>query len=168
MSPNGNSSPDYPYYITTEPLIIKKIVVPKGTKLVYEESFFKKGEQSGIMNPEDLTTIELQDGAIINWGGVPVIRIDKFFNPEMRGFSVTADFNKLKNEKKTPFSDLWQSCESDLGVLVKDIDDWSFNTKNISDVNDCSVNYQRYFKEDKEQQVFLDNTYSELLKINSK
>ena len=41
MNPTGgNSRPDYPYYITTQPMIVKKINVPIGTKLEYEEQHF--------------------------------------------------------------------------------------------------------------------------------
>lgn len=46
MNPTGgNSSPDYPYFITTKPMVVKKILVPAGTSLVYDEHFFKKGKQ---------------------------------------------------------------------------------------------------------------------------
>lgn len=169
MNPTGgNSSPDYPYFITNEALVVKKILVPKGTKLLYEEQFFKKGEQDQLMSENKLETIEFPVGETMDWGGVPVTSITKFFNSEMRGFTVYADFNKLRNDKKTKFSELWQSCSDDLGITVKNIDDWSFNTKNIANVESCSVSYQRYFKEDSTQQNFLDNMYAELIKIGSK
>ncbi len=32
-NPTGGRGPDYPYFITIEPTILKKIIVPKGTKL---------------------------------------------------------------------------------------------------------------------------------------
>ena len=86
----------------------------------------------------------------------------------MCGFSVYADFKQLSNDKKTKFSELWQNCNEDLGIKVKNIDDWSFNKNNILDIESCGVNYQRYFKENAKQQKFLDNMYSELMKINSK
>ena len=104
----------------------------------------------------------------IDWGGVPVTVIHRFFNTEMRGYSVYADFNKLAIDKKTKFSKLWESCSSDLAITVNNLDDWSFNTKNISDVTSCSVLYQRYFKDDKKQQNYLDDIYTELQKISSK
>ncbi|SHF41750.1 hypothetical protein [Pedobacter caeni] len=169
MNPTGgNSAPNYPYFITTEPLIVKKILVPKGTKLTYEGQFFKEGEQDKMMSEGKLNTIDLPTGETIDWGGVPVTSIAKFFNSEMRGFTVYADFDVLAKDKKTKFSELWQSCSNDIGIIVRNIDDWSFNTKNISDVDDCSVLYQRYFKEDSSQQAFLDNIYAELMKIGSK
>jgi len=38
MNPTGgNSSPDYPFFITTQAQIVKNIAVPIGTKLVYQE-----------------------------------------------------------------------------------------------------------------------------------
>lgn len=169
MNPTGgNSTPDYPYFITTAPLIVKKIPVPKGTKLVYEEQFFKKGEQDHMMSEGKLETIELPKGQTLIWGGAPITSINKFFNSEMHGFTVYADFTKLSADKKTKFSEMWQSCSDGLGITVKSTDDWSFNIQNISDVESCSVSYQRYFKEDAQQQSFLNNIYAELQKINSK
>ncbi len=161
----GNSAPNYPFFITTEPLVIKKIAVPIGTKLIYEEQLFKKGEQDHRMSEEKLTTIELTNGKTIDWGGVPVTSITKFFNTEMHGFTVTANFAKLKEGKKTKFSKLWQSCDQDLGITVGNTDDWSFNTKNILDVESCSVIYQRYFKDDANQQSFLDSIFTELRRL---
>ena len=169
MNPTGgNSSPDYPYFITNEALVVKKILVPKGTKLFYEEQFFKKGEQNQLMSESKLETIELPAGKTIDWAGVPVTSITKFYNSKMRGFTVYADFNQLLDNKKTKFSELWKNCNNDLGITVKNIDDWSFNTKNIADIESCNVLNQRYFKEDTAQQNFLDNMYAELMKIGLK
>lgn len=167
-NPTGGRGPDYPYFITTEPITVKKIVVPKGTKLTYEEQFFKKGQQNEPLNESKLTKIELPEGKPVNWAGVPVFMIIKFFNPEMQGYSVYADFNQLKADRKTKFSELWQSCNNDLGVLIENTEDWSFNAKNIRDISDCGVNFQRYFKENKEQQQFLDELYKELKKVDVK
>ncbi|MBC8985095.1 hypothetical protein H9X96_04830 [Pedobacter sp. N36a] len=171
MNPTGgNSAPDYPYFITKKPLVVKKIWVPIGTKLVYEEQFFKEGEQDKILNEKKLNSIALPTGETIDWAGVPVTSISKFFNSEMRGFTVYADFDQMNKGKgrKTKFSELWQTCSNDIGITVKDIDDWSFNPKNIADVESCSVNYQRYFKDSPSQQGFLDEMYSELIKNGSK
>ena len=164
-SPTGGRGPNYPYFITLEPTTIKNILVPKGTKLTYEEQFFKEGQQDKIMNEEKLTSIELPEGKTIDWGNVPVFMILKFFNSEMRGYTVYADFNQLSNDKKTKFSELWQSSDNELGIDVKNIGDWSFNKQNITDVESCGVNNQRYFKEDKSQQQFLDSLMKELLNI---
>ncbi|MFP3591389.1 hypothetical protein [Chryseobacterium sp. SIMBA_038] len=163
-NPNGSRAPDYPYFITTVPVTVKNIGVPKGTKLTYEEHFFKEGRQEKIMNEKKLTGIELPKGKTIDWGGVPVYMITKFSNPEMKGFTVNADFGQLSEYKKTKFSEMWQSCSGELGVLVNDADDWTFNPKNIADISDCSVAYQRFFKEDAEQQRFLDKLVSEIKK----
>ncbi|WP_289659833.1 hypothetical protein [Flavobacterium panacagri] len=169
MNPTGgNSSPNYPYFITTEPMMVKKIMVPKGTKLTYDEHFFVSGEQSHKMSEQRLTDIKLPEGQYINWGGVPVYEIYKFFNSEMRGYSVYADFSKLSADKKTKFSELWQSCSNDIGITIKNEDDWSFNKENIADVESCSVLYQRYFKDDAKQQGFLNEMLTELRKVNSK
>lgn len=166
MNPTGgNSAPDYPYYMTLEPMIIKKILVPKGTKLIYEEHFFKEGQQDKMLNADNLTGIVFPIDEELIWAGVPITSIHKFFNSEMRGYSIMANFDKVPADKKTKFAALWQSCDTELGILIKNNDDWSFNKKNISDVNDCSVLYQRYFKENNEQQAFLNEMYAELMKI---
>ncbi len=86
----------------------------------------------------------------------------------MHGYSVYADFSKLSEDKKTKFYKLWESCSDNLGITIKNEDDWSFNKNNIADIENCSVLYQRYFKADKGQQDFLDKMLSELRKINSK
>jgi len=165
FNPNGSPPPDYPFFETTKPRIIKKISVPIGTKLIYDEHFLKKGKQDKIMSEETLHTIEFPEGKPINWAGVPVSTIVKFYNSEMCGYTVYAKFEQLDSNKETKFSKLWQTCSDDLGVTVKNADDWSFNTKNISDIESCSVIYQRYFKEDTNQQLFLDSLYGELIKI---
>lgn len=169
MNPTGgNSTPNYPYFITTEPMIVKKIQVPKGTKLVYEESFFNEGKMDHKLSEGKLTSIEFPAEYEFFWGGVPVNSIDKFFNSEMRGFNLSADFSKLSEDKKTRFSRLWESCDSNLGIAIKDTDDWSFNTQNIADVQSCSVLYQRFFKDNAEQQLFLNELYEALLQIKTK
>lgn len=166
MNPTGgNSTPNYPFYITTKPELVKHILVPVGTKLTYEKILFKKGEQNRMMSERKLKTIELPNGTTINWAGVPVYRIDKFFNTAMSGYSVYADFNKLKNGNKNKFTDMWNECSDDLGITVKNTDDWSFNLSNISNIESCSVIYQRYFKDDADIQNHLDSMYVELKKI---
>lgn len=166
MNPTGgNSVPNYPYFITTTPMVVKKIAIPVGTKLVYEEQFFKTGEQDKMLSESKLTDIKFPEGFTMVWGGVPVTSIERFFNTEMHGFSVYGDFEKLSDAEKTKFSELWRSCSDDLGVLVLNLDDWSFNKNNISDISSCSVNYQRYFKENAEQQQFLNLLFSEMMKV---
>ncbi|WP_324027801.1 hypothetical protein QSV08_07600 [Maribacter sp. BPC-D8] len=164
---HGTTQTDYPYFVVTEPMIVKHILVPKGTKLIYEEHFFKEGKQAKLMSEDDLEKIELPVDSPIVWGGVPVISIRKFFNPKMRGFTVTSDFNQLSEDKKTKFSDIWLSCDEDLAIEVESIDDWSFNKINILDIQDCGTLYQRYFTGDQEQQDFLNTMYKELIKIES-
>jgi len=166
-NPNGSRAPDYPYFITTEPLTIRNLNLPKGTKLTYEESFFKEGQQDRIMSEKNLTTIELPKGKPVIWGGVPVYMFLKFFNTEMKGYTVSADFEKLPKNHRTKFSQIWQNCGGELSVLVNNTEDWSFNTTNIADISSCSVIYQRFFKEDEEQQRFLDTLLKEL-KTNGK
>ena len=168
MNPaGGNSRPDYPYFITTTPLTIKHIDVPTGTHLVYGDQKYKKGKQNQIMPEKNLTQIILPENANMTWGDVPITSIHQFFNSAMTGYTVNADFSKLNPSAQTRFSKLWKSCDEGLGITIKDRSDWSFNKNNIVDVQSCSVLYQRYFKNNQEQQKFLDDLYSELNKINS-
>ncbi|MBJ8444017.1 hypothetical protein [Acinetobacter bereziniae] len=169
MNPaGGNGRPNYPYFITTQPMIIKKINVPAGTILTYEKQSFKTGKQNQLMNENKLQSILMPSGQNIIWGGVPVSMIEKFFNSQMRGYSVHAEFEKLSPSQSMRFSKLWKSCSDHLGITIKNNNDWSFNLNNIADVENCSVLYQRYFKHDTEQQQFLDQLYRELKKVNLK
>ena len=168
MNPTGgNSNPNYPYYTTQQVMVVKKIVVPAGTTLTYEKYRGKEGQQEHLLAEDKLTEIQLPKGQTLDWGGVPVTMIAKFFNSEMKGFSVYASFDQLAENNKTQFSRQWQSCDDDLGITVTDTTDWSFNKANIADVESCSVLYQRYFKDNPQQQKFLDSLYTELMKIAS-
>ncbi|MEO9075802.1 MAG: hypothetical protein ABI263_00755 [Gelidibacter sp.] len=167
--PRGeNSGPLQPFFITTKPMLVKKMLVPAGTRVVYEEHFYKEGEQDEMMPERKISALKFPKDEIVYWGGVPITAIERFFNSEMRGFSVYANFEVLSSNQETGFSKMWQSCSEDLGITLKKMDDWSFNTKNIADVESCSVLYQRYFKKNKEQQAFLDAIYAELLKVGPK
>lgn len=167
-NPTYTPKQNYPYFVTTEPMVVKKLMVPTGTKLVYEKAFLKKGRQQKMMREESITSIELPNGRTINWGGVPVTAIRKFYNAKMRGFTVHPNFNTVRGHQTTKFFQLWKSYGCNLGITINEIDDWSCNPWNISDIESCGVNYQRHFKEDKGQQSVLDSLYTELMKIDGK
>lgn len=164
-NPTGGRGPNYPYFVTTKPTMVKHILLPIGTKLTYEEQLFKEGQQNEIMNEKKLTDIQLPEGKFILWGNVPVFMIVKYNNTEMTGYTVYASFDQLDEDHKSKFSELWQSEDNQLGVDVTNIEDWSFNKKNIIDVQSCGVNNQRFFKESSAQQSFLDNLFQELQKV---
>jgi hypothetical protein len=87
MNPTGgNSNPNYPYYTTQQVMVVKKIVVPAGTTLTYEKYRGKEGKQEHLLAEDKLTEIQLPKDQTIDWGGVPVTMIAKFFNSEMKGF----------------------------------------------------------------------------------
>jgi hypothetical protein len=154
-----------PYFITTEPLIIKNILLPIGTKIIYQKGYFwQRGQQRKPREEKDIFEINLLEGTTIDWGGIPVTSFTKFYNDRMNGFSVYPDFEKLDTARQTGFSRLWQSCSEDLGISVNNLDDWSFNKQNILDIESCGMT-QRYFKEDLEQQAFLDSLFIELKKV---
>src|SRR5690554_785149 len=160
-----NTPDENPYYISSKPLVIKNISLPAETKISYKKRFFwEKNEQSKALREEDLTDISFKEGVSIDWGGVPITSITRFYNSGMKGYRVYADFNSLEESKETPFSKLWQSCNGPLDIMVEHTTDWSFNKKNILDIASCSIHYQRSFKEDIKQQKFLDYLFSELMK----
>ena len=168
MNPTGgNSRPDYPYYVTTQPIIVKKIPIPVGTKLEYEERYFKSGQQNSLLNEKKLVAIYFPKDQSMNWAGVPIGTINKYFNSEMKGFSVYARFEQLPSNQQTRFSQLWQKCDDNLGISVRNTDDWTFNLNNIADIDSCSVNYQRYFKNNLQQQHYLDQLYQEMRKAGT-
>ncbi|WP_299780685.1 hypothetical protein [uncultured Formosa sp.] len=155
-----------PYFITTKPMVVKNLNVPKGTKIQYSKRYFwQKIEQKKMPKEEDITQISFEEGVTINWGGVPITSIYEFYNPEMTGYTVNADFKALPADKETPFSKQWQSCHSNLGISVKNANDWSCSKNNILDIESCSVIYQRYFSDDVNQQDFLNELYQELMKV---
>lgn len=156
-----------PYYITTKPTTINNILLPERTKITYKKNYYwEEYEQDRLPDEKDITEITFEKGTTINWGGIPITSIDKFFNPEMKGFTVYANFNKLDKSKETKFSNLWQNCNSDIGVTVKNTNDWSFNKKNILDIQSCGILYLRYYKDDIKQQKYLDNLYDALMNVN--
>ena len=158
-----------PFFRTTKPLIVHNILLPEKTKITYKKRYsWEKYEQKKPLKNKNITQISFDEGVTIEWGGVPITKIIKYFNPEMIGYTVYADFNSLNKNKETEFSNLWKGCDNSLGIAVKNPDDWSFAKDNIVDVDSCSVVYQRYFKEDIEQQLFLDKLYSELMKLDIK
>ena len=164
----GNGRPDNPYFITTHPLLIKKVQLPAGSTLTYEKQGFKTGRQSQLMNESKLKGISLPSGQTIIWAGVPISTINKFSNSEMRGFSLNAEFKQLAPNQNSGFSKQWQRCGDDLGIGIKNKEDWSFNLNNIVDVESCSVLYQRHFQDNAEQQRFLNQLYAELRKVTAK
>ena len=153
-----------PFFITTKPVIIKNISLPVGTKIIYEKQYFwEKYEQKKLLNEKDIVSINFRKGTTINWGGMPITSIVRFYNTEIKGFSVYADFDKIYKNNRTPFLNLWLNCNSELGIIVENTNDWSFNKKNVLDIESCGVNNQRAFEEDKNQQKFLDELLSELM-----
>jgi len=159
-------SPDErPFFKTTTPVMLKNLKVPEGSKVIYEKRFFwKKEEQEHLLNEEHISEIVFTKQAI-HWGGVPIRSINKFYNSAMKGYTVNPDFSQLNDARKSRFAQLWASCHDELGVTIKNTDDWSFDRSNIVDVESCGVNHQRYFEEDQKQQDFLDDLYQELLQV---
>lgn len=163
----GSSSPNYPFYVTKAPMVVKHIAVPAGTKLVYEEAFMKEGEQQSAMHEDKLFQLQLPDDKPVMWGGMPTGMFMKYFNSQMRGMSVVPAYDSPIKAADTPFGQLWSQYCRELSVNLKDTSDWSFNVSNIRDIERCSANYrndQSCFKYNPEEQDFLDALLSALQK----
>lgn len=161
FNPNGPPPRKEAYFQSTEPTVVKGISVPIGAKIVYGNSH-RKGSLGRPMSEDKITALEFPAGKPLRWGGVPVTSIRKFYNTDMRGFTVEADFDRPASGNMNRFAQLWRSSGSDdLGVDIINPADWSFNPRNISDVESCG-SYQRYFKDDAKQQRFLDALYAAL------
>lgn len=104
MNPTGgNSVPNYPYFITTTPMVVKKIAIPVGTKLVYEEQFFKTGEQDKMLSESKLTDIKFPEGFTMVWGGVPVTSIERFLILKCTDFLFMEILKNYLMQKKQSF-----------------------------------------------------------------
>ena len=129
------------FFFNTKPILVKNMILPNGAKILYERQYFwQSQQQEQPLKETDIIQISLMEGTTINWAGVPITSIVRFYNSKMKGFTVHADFSKLNAE--TGFSHQWQNCNEDyLGITVKNTNDWSFNKDNIVDVESCGVNY---------------------------
>ena len=72
----------------------------------------------------------------------------EFFNSDLRGFSIYADFNNLSTSEQITDSQWWQSSNNELVAIVKYLGDLLYNKIHITDVNGSNINYRRYFKHD--------------------
>jgi len=153
---NSTPNTDFrPFFITSKPIIFKKISLPKGTKIIYTYRYFwETFEQKKPRSEKDIKKIVFKEE--INWGGIPVTSISKFFNPEMTGF--TLHFNELNKTKKNQLYPLLHICNKEIGINIKNSNDWSFNKKNILSIQSCGFEKQKY----------LDILYTKLMKLENK
>ena len=119
LSGAGSSGQHYgansdPFFVTTQPLIVKNVSLPAGTKLTYwlpsgsyNHGKHKSGAQEKMLNDEFLNGFDLPAGQTMIWGGVPIVSIQNFFNDEKRGFSVTPEMTKLPVADRGKFAQVW-------------------------------------------------------------
>ena len=102
-------TPDYKYYIVKEPMVVKNLELPVGTRIVYfNTSLFGDRESSRPLREKNIYQIFFPDDNPLIWGGVSVTLIERFFNRDMKGFTVypelgnslQSDENKRKLMKK--------------------------------------------------------------------
>ena len=140
FSYSNYSLPDYKYYIVKEPMVAKNLELPVGTRIVYfNTSLFGDSESSRPLKEKNIYQIFFPDDKPLIWGGVPVSLIERFFNRDMKGFTVypelgnslESDENKHKLMEKNEFLKLWFMWAKNMDVHIKDEKDWSFNPDNM-------------------------------------
>ena len=140
LSYSNYPRPDYKYYIVKEPMVVKNLELPVGTRIVYfNTSLFGDGESSRPLREKNIYQIFSPDDKPLIWGGVPVSLIERFFNRSMKGFTVypelgnslESDENKRKLMGKNEFLKLWFMWSKNMDVNIKNENDWSFNPDNM-------------------------------------
>ena len=152
-------TPDYRYYIVKEPMVVKNLQLPVGTRIVYfNTSLFGDSESSKPLKEKNIYQIFFPDDNPLIWGGMPVALIERFFNRDMKGFTVypelgnsfESDENKSKLMEKNEFLKLWFMWAKNMDVDIKDEKDWSFNPDNMilggkADARDIDYDNLKYF-----------------------
>ena len=73
FSYSNYSLPNYKYYIVKEPMVVKNLELPVGTRIVYfDTSLFGDGESSRPLREKNIYQIFFPDDKPLMWGGVPV------------------------------------------------------------------------------------------------
>lgn len=153
FSYSNYSLPDYKYYIVKEPMVVKNLELPVGTRIVYfNTSLFGDRESSRPLREKNIYQIFFPDDNPLIWGGVSVTLIERFFNRDMKGFTVypelgnslESDENKRKLMKKNEFLKLWFMWTANMHVDIKDEKDWSFNPDNMVLGGEADVRYIDY------------------------
>ncbi len=187
---------DRPYFITTKPMVVKNIKLPIGTEIRYTKKWFWQDyKQEEPLNEEDIEDISMHSqhqyidyqrfvgdipvdsiGAYkyIEWAGVPAVYIGLSINKKY--LVISPDFRKIKRNKKTKFSQLWQNCDryampyGKLYIKLRNINDWSFNKENILYIYSCS-NQVRYGSSsilEQHNDKFLNTLYQAMLEVKIK
>ena len=146
-------TPDYKYYIVKEPVVVKNLQLPVGTRIVYfNTSLFGDSESSRPLREKNIYQIFFPDDKPLIWGGVPVSLIERFFNRDMKGFTVypelgnslESDKNKSKLMEKNEFLKLWFMWAKNMDVHIKNEKDWSFNPDNMVLGGEADARYIDY------------------------
>ena len=162
-------TPDYKYYIVKEPVVVKNLQLPIGTRIVYfNTSLFGDSESSRPLREKNIYQIFFPDDNPLIWGGVPVTLIERFFNRDMKGFTVypelgnslESDENKRKLMEKNEFLKLWFMWAANMDVHIKDEKDWSFNPDNMvlggkADARDIDYGNLKYFPDESSMEEHL-------------
>ena len=162
-------TPDYKYYIVKEPMVVKNLQLPIGTRIVYfNTSLFGDSESSRPLREKNIYQIFFPDDNPLIWGGVPVTLIERFFNRDMKGFTVypelgnslESDENKHKLMEKNEFLKLWFMWAKNMDVHIKDEKDWSFNPDNMvlggkADARDIDYGNLKYFPDESSMEEHL-------------
>ncbi len=157
-----------PFFITNKPTMVKNMLVPKGTKLIYErQSPDQEGIQYKILDEEKLTEIILDENnpdAYVNWGGIPASHFKKISD---ENYSVIINVWTLEYEKDNVVYG-FNIAEDNLRISVKNMNDWTYNTQNIKEIQNDSVLYDKYDKNENFKQNFIDIYVQYLMQKKSK
>lgn len=153
FSYSNYSLPDYKYYIVKEPMVVKNLELPVGTRIVYfNTSLFGDSESSRPLKEKNIYQIFFPDDKPLIWGGMPVALIERFFNRDMKGFTVypalgnsfESEKNKNKLMEKSKFLKLWFMWTEQMHVDIKNEKDWSFNPDNMVLGGEAKISYLDY------------------------
>lgn len=124
----GDGAEKRPFIFVDKPTVIKNVLLPVNTEILYHENSHKKLEQEieEFRLIPDPSTGAYEPQSYIQWGGAYVENMGfngQFLRVKATGF--------VKMPQKNEFLRLWENCDGELLIKLKDANDWSFNPKNM-------------------------------------
>lgn len=126
------------YHVIQEPMVIKGLSLPKGTKVTYEVDFINHGLQDSPLSTDKIRSLRLPKGKALNWAGIPVDWVTKnSYANKTVGYTIFLAFD-VPHTSQSRLSTLWKKkrCYR-MSVNTKNGDDWSFDMNNIVSIHDC-------------------------------
>ncbi|WLF83536.1 hypothetical protein [Moraxella sp. ZY210820] len=116
------------FIFVDKPTVIKNVLLPVNTEVLYHENSHKKLEQEieEFRLMPDPSTGAYEPQSYIQWGGAYVENMGfngQFLRVKPTGF--------VKMPQHNEFLRLWKDCDGELLITLKDGNDWSFNPQNM-------------------------------------